>query len=122
MNGLTREVLPTVLANFRGQMMHGNTQFMFRKISEIHVPGKLLTSLKLKVLGRLLWHGLFLCNFLLIFINHAILNIILTRHISSTNFHMPSSNFQYRCFLKSIFTVNQKTIDLESDAAAFHEN
>lgn len=95
--------------SFRGQVMHRNAKFMFR-IS----PGKLLTSLKLKALGRLLWHGFILWDYLSIFINHVILYVALTRH-------MPSTNFQYSCFLESVSTTNNEVINLVSDAATFDE-
>lgn len=95
--------------SFRGQVMHRNAKFMFR-IS----PGKLLTSLKLKALGRLLWHGFILWDYLSIFINHVILYVALTRH-------MPSTNFQYSCFLESVSTTNSEVINLVSDAATFDE-
>ena len=87
--------------------MHGNTQFMFRI-----GPGKRLTSLQLKSLGRLLRHDRILCDYLSIFINHAILYVIFTRH-------MPSPNFQYSCFLESVLTAVNK---IASDAATFDKN
>ena len=87
--------------------MHGNTQFMFRT-----GPGKRVTSLQLKSLGRLLRHDRILCDYLPIFINHAILYVIFTRH-------MPSLYFQYSCFLESVPTAVNK---IASDAATFDKN